>query len=177
MQTSNWWTQQFPIQRPDHSHKGPVIIYQLGGGGGDWAILGGSWKKFYPKWGGQNFIYESIGGGSQIWFPFPFLASKCSGFWGAKPPRPPLLSLFFASFMPHFSPSLTKNGKHEEIFICWDALSQILLWQCTPSLDHTQVQTFYKVYIVSNFSYTKGQLTTPPPNQKCHCSMSGNRKL
>ena len=67
--------------------------------------------------GGQNFIYESIvcawgGGGSQMNFISfsAFLASKYSGFWGASTPRPPVLSLFFSSFMTHFSPPPPKNG-------------------------------------------------------------------
>ena len=124
--------------------------------------------------GAQNFIYESIGGVTNM------ISVSFSGIkmlWllgGGFAPQTPSPIIIFSSFLPHFSPPPPKNGNKKR---CCDALGQILLWQCTPSLDHTQVQTFYKVYIVYNFSYTKGQFTTSPPHQKCHCSMSGNRKL
>ena len=107
------------------------------------AILGRVMNKILSQMGGGVKIsfMNPWGGGSQIWFPFPFLASKCCGFWGASPPRPPVISIFFSSFMPHFLPWPPKKWRHEEICICWDALRQILLWQCIPSLDHAQIQT------------------------------------
>ena len=44
------------------------------------------------------------GGGSQIWFPFPFLASTCSGFWGGAlcPPDPLSYHYFFHLSCPAF---------------------------------------------------------------------------
>ena len=150
--------------------------YLSAGGGGGWAILGGGvMKKFYPKWGrGQNFIYESMEG----WGVTNMISISFSGIkmlwllggkapqmlWplGGKVPQTPSPIIIFFIFHAPLLTTTTEKWKHEEICICWDALSQILLLQCTPSLDHTQVQTFYKVYIVSNFSYTKGQFTTPP---------------
>ena len=96
--------------------RGRSLLISWGWGGG-WAILGGSWKKFYPKWGGQNFIYESIGGGAQIWFPFPFLASKCSGFWGASPQTPSHIINFFIFHVPLFT-TTTEKWRLEEICIC-----------------------------------------------------------
>ena len=77
-------------------HKGPVIIYQLGG----WAILGGGvMKKNLPQMGDQNFIYESIGGHK---YDFHFLrwhqnALASGGL--CPPPRP----LFYQYFFFHLS--------------------------------------------------------------------------
>ena len=115
----------------------------------------GVMKQILPQKLGSKFhLWIYRGGGSQIWFPFPFLASKWSGFGegGGGVPKNENMKRYTYTEMPSVR------------FFCGSA-------QC-----HTQVQTFYKVYIVSNFSYTKGQFTTPPPHQKCHCSMSGNRK-
>ena len=71
--------------------------------GGGWAILGGGHEKnSTPNGGGQNFIYESMGRGSQIWFPFPFLASKCSSFWRAKLPDTLSYHFFFQLSCPTF---------------------------------------------------------------------------
>ena len=119
--------------------------------------------------GGQNFIYESIGGGGHKYdFHFLFWHQNALASGGLCPPRHPHLFFFFffSSFMVHFSQPPSKNENMKRYAYAEMPLREILLWQCTPSLDHTQVQTFYKVYIVSNFRCTKGQFTTPPPHQK-----------
>ena len=86
-----------------------------GGGLGNFSVCRGvSWKKILPQMGGQIFIYESMGGG------------------GLCPQTPSHIINFFIFHAPLFTTTTEK---------CWDALSQILLWQCTPSLDHAQVQT------------------------------------
>ena len=79
--------------------------------------------------GGQTFIYESIGG-SQIWFPFPFLASKCSSS-PPPPPRPPLLSLIFLIFHAPLFTTATEKWRHEEIcifkFFCGNAHRHLII--------------------------------------------------
>ena len=89
---------------------------------------------------GSKFHWWIHRGGSQIWFPFPFLASKCSGFWGADPPpRPPHISLFFLSFIPHFSlpPPENENMKryvYVEMpsvrFFCGSAHRHLIIRKC-----------------------------------------------
>ena len=81
---------------------------------------------------------------------------------------------FFSSFMPHFSPPPPKNENMKRY--AYAEMPSVRFF-CGTVHRHSQVKTFYKVYIVSNFNYTKGQFRTPPSHQKCHCSMSEKRKL
>ena len=68
-------------------------------------------KKILSQLGGgdQNFIYEH-GGGVTNMISISFSGVKMSRLLGGEAPRPPFLSLFFSSFMPHFSPPPPKNG-------------------------------------------------------------------
>ena len=54
--------------------------------------------------GGQNFTYESMGGGGGHKYDFHFL------FWHQNALAALLISLIFSSFMPHFSPPPPKNA-------------------------------------------------------------------
>ena len=120
--------------------RGRSLFISCGGEG--WAILGGVMKKkFCPKWGGQNFIYESIGWGVTNMISISFSGIKMLWLLGGWTPQTPSPIInFFIFHVPLFT-TTTEKWRHEEICICWDALSQILLWQCTLSLDHTWVQT------------------------------------
>ena len=146
--------------------------------GGGWAILGGGHEKnSTPNGGGGSKFHLWIHRGVTNMISISFSGIKMLWFLGGFAPQTPSpIFIFFSSFKPHFSPPPPKNENRKK-YAYAKMPSVILLWQCIPSLDHTQVQTFYKVYIVSDFSYTKVQFTTPPSHQKCYCSMSGNRKL
>ena len=91
--------------------KGPVIIYQLGG----WAILGGSWKKFYPKWGGQNFIYEPIGGGG-VTNMISISFSGIKMLW-LRPPDPLSYHYFFHLSCPIFHHHTRKMKTWRDVHI------------------------------------------------------------
>ena len=62
-------------------------------------------KKILPQMGGSKFyLWIHGGGGHKYDFHFRHQNALASG-----GPRPPLLSLFFSSFMSHFSPPQMKN--------------------------------------------------------------------
>ena len=79
--------------------RGRSLFISWGGGLGNFS---GGHEKILP----HLWIHM---GRSQMWFPFPFLASKCSGLWGAKTPQTPSLVIIFSFFMPHFSLPPPKN--------------------------------------------------------------------
>ena len=120
------------------ANKGPVIIYQLGGG----AILGGgSWKKSTPNGGVKisfNFIYESMAGGgregSQIWFPFPFLASKCSG---EAPQTPSPIINFLTFHAPLFTTTTTWKWRDMHMLRCPQSDSFVAVHTVTWSYAST----------------------------------------
>ena len=66
-------------------------------------------KNFYPKWGGGKISFMNPRGrGSQIWFPFPFLASECT--------PSPSFSFIFLIFDVPFPPPPPPKRK-----VCWYA--------------------------------------------------------
>ena len=130
-----------------HGHKLQINKAQIRGrslfiswGG---AILVGVMKKIIPRMeGGGSKFHWWINGGrgeSQIWFPFPFLASKSSGFWGALLPRHPHLSLFFFIFhTPLFTTTIEnenmKRYAYAEMpsvrFFCGSAHRHLIIRKC-----------------------------------------------
>ena len=117
--------------------KGPVIIYQLGWGLGNFKG-GGNEKNSTPNGGGVKISFMNPLGVGRGGAGVTNMISI--SFSGIK--MPPLISLIVSSFMPHFSPPPPKNEDMKRYaYAEMPSLSQILLWQCTPSLDHAQVQT------------------------------------
>ena len=64
--------------------------------------------------------------------------------------------------MPHFSPPPPKNGNMKRYVYAEMPSVRFFCGSAHRHLDHTQVQTFYKVYIVSNFSSTKKSIYNTP---------------
>ena len=144
----------------------------------DWDVKPQHNQPTNPKWGGGGgskfHLWIHRGEGHKYDFHFLFWHQNALISGGEAPQTPSPIIIFFSSFMPHFSPPHPKNENMKRYAYTEMPLVRFF---CGSAHCHMQVQTFYKVYIVSNFSYTKGQFTTSPPHQKCHCSMSGNRKL
>ena len=104
---------------------------------GGWAICvcveggGGHEKKIYPKWGwGQNFIYESKGGGGHK-YDFHFL------FWHPPPQPPPFFIHFFYRWCP-----LSTTHRRKEKYAYADVQTQIRLRQLMHTVAvNPQTQT------------------------------------
>ena len=82
-----------------------------------------------PWRGVTNMISISFSGIKMLWL-----------LGGFAPQTPSHIINLFIFHAPLFT-TTTEKWRHEEICTSWDALRKILLWQCTPSLDHAQIQT------------------------------------
>ena len=78
------------------------------------------------------------------------------------PQIPSPIIIFFIFHAPLFTTTPEKNENMKRY--AYTEMPSVRFF-CGSAHCHIQVQTFYKVYIVSNFSYTKGQFTTSPPTR------------
>ena len=126
-------------------------------------------KKILPQMGGggQNFIYESMGSGGVT----NMISISFSGIKMLQTPSPIII---FSSFMPHFSPPPPENGNMKRY--AYAEMPSVRFF-CGSAHRHLIIRKYRHFIRCILFSTSVIRNTIPPPHQKYHCSMSGNRKL